>query len=86
MKLILFLFFKESSKVNLNSENAIKNKQKIVDFSDNCIWIDCSKFSLLLRESSHLTLKVLTSSPKISNLTKSIFFELKLSQTDEKPG
>ena len=43
-------------------------------FSDNCVWIGSGKFSLLLQEYSQLAVNVLTSSPKISDLTKNNFF------------
>ena len=33
--------------------------QKVFGFSDNCIWIGCGKFSLLLREHSSLVVNVL---------------------------
>ena len=68
------LFLKKTSKVNLDSENAIQKKGKIVGFSDNCIWIGSSKFSLLLRKHSQLAVNMSESSLKISYLTKNIFF------------
>ena len=43
-------------------------------FLDNLIWIGNGKFSLLLPEYSYLAVKVLTSSPKISDLIKNSFF------------
>ena len=43
-------YFSKCSKSNVDSKNAIKNYKKSLVFSDNCIWIGSSEFSLLLQE------------------------------------
>ena len=48
-------------------------------FSDNYIWVGSGKLSLLLQEYN-----LLTSSPKISDMSENQFFQLKLAQNDEK--
>ena len=53
-------------------------------FSDNYIWVGSGKLSLLLQEYSQLAVNLLTSSPKISDLSENQFFQLKLAQNDEK--
>ena len=47
--------------------------KKVFGFLDNCIWIDRRKFSLALVAMTCIlssTVNILTSSPKISDLTK----------------
>ena len=56
------------------------------EFSDNFIWIGGSDFSLLLRDYMQLAVNVLTSSPKISELTKSAFFQIRLAPNIEEVG
>ena len=58
----------------------MEKSEKAFGFWDNCIWYCCGKFSLLLGEYLSLAVKVLTNSPNISDLTKSNFFQLNLSQ------
>ena len=53
-------------------------------FSDNYIWVGSGKLSLLLQECSQLAVNLLTSSPKISDMSENKFFQLKLAQNDEK--
>ena len=53
-------------------------------FSDNYIWVGSGKLSLLLQEYSQLAVNLLTSSPKISDMSENQFFPLKLAQNDEK--
>ena len=53
-------------------------------FSDNYIWVGSGKLSLLLQEYSQLAVNLLTSSPKISDMSENQFFQLKLAQNDEK--
>ena len=50
MRLIFFFFFSKCSKFKVDSQYAMKMQQNNFGFSDNCIWIDRGKFSLLLRE------------------------------------
>ena len=53
-------------------------------FSDNYIWVGSGKLSLLLQEYSQLAVNLLTSSPKIQDMSENQFFQLKLAQNDEK--
>ena len=49
-------------------------KQRVYGFLDNLIWIGNGKFSSLLWEDWYFPVKVLSSSPKISDLIESNFF------------
>ena len=43
------IFVSKYSKFNVDSKNAVKRRQNVFTFLDNCIRIGSSKFSLLLR-------------------------------------
>ena len=71
-------FFFRKSEYSVDPKNIYQKKEKwkkkFMVFLDNLIWIGNGKFSLLLPEYSYLEVKVLTSSPKISDLIKNSFF------------
>ena len=50
-----------------------KMQQKVYRFLDNLIWIGNGKFSPLLWEYWYFSVRVLSSSPKISDLTENNF-------------
>ena len=58
--------------------------KKVFGFKNKSILIGCGEFFLLWREFLSLAVNVLTSSPKISDLTKREVFKLNLSYNDEK--
>ena len=70
MKLI---FGSEDGKYDVDTEKLKKMTQNAVPFLGNLISIGNSKLSLLLRDNSKLTVNVLRSSPKISDLIKNSF-------------
>ena len=72
----LSTFFWKSSKFNLDFENAIKNREKVFSFWDNCMWMGCIKLSLLGRKHLPTALIVLTNRLKLSHITVGDFFEL----------
>ena len=57
-------------KFHVYTKNAKKVSQKVSGFFDNVIWGGNGKLSLLLREYSRLTVRLLTSSTKIWDLSK----------------
>ena len=63
------------SKFNLNFKNATKNREKVVCFWDNSIWIGIVKLSLLRTGHFSSRANVLTSNPKIWHVNKRGFFE-----------
>ena len=69
-------------KFNVDSKNAITKPQHVFTFLDNCICVGNAKFSLLWGAYSQSAVNVLTSSPKISDLTKNDFFKLNLAQNE----
>ena len=79
-------FFSKHWKFIVDCKNAKKMSQKICGFSDSLIYVGNAKFSLLIREYSSLGVKVLSSSPKISDPIENNLFELNLVQKDEKVG
>ena len=64
------IFFSKCSKFNVNSKNGTELQQNVFGFLDDSIGIGSGKFSLFLGEYSYSAIKVLTGSPKISDLTK----------------
>ena len=64
----------------------MKASQKVLGFWDNSIWIVCCKISLLRQEYLSSSVNVLKSNPKILDLSKREFFELNLSQNEDKIG
>ena len=69
-----------------NWEKVFDFSEKVFDFSDICILIGKDEFYILLRECSKLAVNVLTSTPKILDLTKNNFSWLRWPQNDEKIG
>ena len=63
-----------------------KKLENLFSFEDNCIWIGCVKHSLLLREREYLSsvVNMLRNSLKISDTTKTKFFELIFFQSHQK--
>ena len=57
------MFFSKRSKCYVDSKKAIKLRQKVFDFLDNCIRIGCRNFSVLGRENLLLVINMLTNSP-----------------------
>ena len=70
-------------KVNLDFENAAKNREKPFHFLDNGIGIDILNLSLWTTSYSSSTASVLTSSPKIFDVNKRDFFPLKFLGSDQ---
>ena len=46
------IFCLKCSKFNVDSKNAIKNQEKVISFTDNCIGTGSGKLSDLLRQYS----------------------------------
>ena len=76
MKLI---FFSKCKKFYIYFKNAIKVSEKICGFWDNNAWNRYKNFSQFWQEYMWSPVKVLTNSPKISNLIKRDVSELTLS-------
>ena len=70
-------------KLTVDFENAVEKSEKIFTFLDNFIWIGSSKFSLLPGKYFLSGVNVLTSSLKISDITKKDFFQVQFSQSNE---
>ena len=85
-KVVRFIFFSKCSKFILDSKNAIEKQQNVFGFLVNCVWIGKDKPHLLGQEYSPSAVNVLTSSPKISDLTKNDFCKLNLAENDENVG
>ena len=75
-------FFSKCSKFNVDFKNAAKNWEKVFCFSDNYIWTDIVKLSLLRTGYFSSVANVLTSSPKIWHVKKKDFFQLNLLGSD----
>ena len=69
-------FLSKCSKVHLDFRNAVKNREKVLCFWDNCISIDMVKLSLLRRGYFSSAAKMLTNSPKIWPVNNREFFQL----------
>ena len=69
-------FLGKYSKLNLDFENTLKNREKVFTFSDNYMWMGCIKLSLLGREHLSTALIVLTNSLKLFHITKRDFLPL----------
>ena len=80
-------FLKNYSKFFVDSWNDAKNSENNFWFWDNCIWIGCVRHSVLLRGNTcHRVSIMLTNSLKISDTTKTQFFELIFFQRHAKMG
>ena len=66
-----------------NSRNGIKNREKVFSFLDNIVWIGDDNFSQFQTGYLRLAVNVLTSTPKIWNLTKGDTFQIISPQSDE---
>ena len=64
--------------------NEAKNLKKIFCFLDNCILLDPYEFFLLRTKYMSSAVKVLTNSPRISDITKTNLFQLYFLHNDEK--
>ena len=71
-------FFLENLHVHL--KKAIKNQEKGFRFWENRVCSFFWKFYILRRKYLYSAVNMLTNIPKISDLTKSDFFQLNLSQ------
>ena len=69
-------FFWKYSKLNLDFENKVKNREKVFSFWDNCMWMGCIKLSLLWRERLSTALVLLTNSLKLFHISKRDFLPL----------
>ena len=76
-------FFWGCSKFYVHFENGGNKSEIFFSFTDNCIWIDCVKLSLLRRECCWPAVNVLKNSPKILPITKRDFFELNFLHSDQ---
>ena len=76
-------FFSNCSKLNLDFENAAKNCEKKIFFSEIIIWIVIVKLSLLSTGYFSSAANVLTSSPKIWHVSQRDFFEHNFLDSDE---
>ena len=70
-------------KFNVDFKNAAKNWEKVFCFSDNYIWTDIVKLSLLRTGYFSSVANVLTSSPKIWHVNKRDFFQLNWLGSDQ---
>ena len=69
-------FFSECSKFQLHFKNAVKNWEKVLCFSRNCMSIGIAKLSLLRRGYFSLAAIVLRSSLKICRVNKKQLYQL----------
>ena len=72
--LMRVIFSTHHWKFHLYTKNAKNISQKVYSFFDNVIWVGNGRLSLLPREYSRLTVRLLTSSPKIWYLIIKKFF------------
>ena len=77
-------FYQNVQSFNVNSKNAITLPENVFGFFDNCIWIGSDELSVLWRKYSSSAVNVLTSRPKILDLTKNAVLQLNLIQNNEK--
>ena len=63
-------FYVNSLKFNVDFKNAKKNWDNVFSFSDNIIWIDCVKLSLLRREYLSRAVIPLTNTSETSHISK----------------
>ena len=85
LKLWGSFFFSKCSKFNVHSKTAIKNYKKFLNYQI-IVFELVAVNSPLLQEHSQSVVNVLTSSPKISGLTKNDLFELNLARNDAEVG
>ena len=78
-----YTFFWKYSKLNIDFENTLKNREKVFTFWDNCMWMGCIKLSLLGREHLSTALIVLTNSLKLLHITKRDFLQLNCLLVDQ---
>ena len=67
-----------------NKANVAKNSGRGFCFLDNCIWIDCGKFSQLRIEYLLSIVNILINIPYLPNITVGCIFQLYFHETDEK--
>ena len=82
-KSMMVIFFSQYLKFKLYFKKAENKWEKGFCFSDNCIWIDIVKLSLLRTGYFSLAANVLTSSPKILHVNKRDLFQLYSFGSDE---
>ena len=76
-------FSPNCSKFHLYFKNAVKNSQKVLCFSNHCIWIFVVKLCLLKTRYFSSATNVWTSSPKIWHVNKRDVFQLNLFGSDQ---
>ena len=78
------MFFFKYSELDVIFRNAMKNPEKVCSFLDNCISIFLQEILQILTRILSSGVMVLTNIAKTSDLTKSHFFRLILSQINGK--
>ena len=78
--ILSFKIFKISCRFQKGSKNSEINFCLLY----HCIWSDCGNFSLVQREYLWSAVNMLRNSPKISDVTKRVMFQLYLPQNDKK--
>ena len=69
-------FFWKYSKLYLDIENTLKNREKVFSFWGNCMWMGCINLCLLGREHLSTALIVLKNSLNVWHITKRDFSQL----------
>ena len=64
------IFSSKYPKFYVDFENAIKFRENVDGFEDNCVWTCCWIFCQLWQEPTWATVNVLKNGPKISDPTK----------------
>ena len=82
----MLIFFSIYSKSHAYFRNYIKNAEKVFYFLDNGVWTRSEKLCTLQREYLLPTVNLLTNGLKISDQTNADFFQLNISQMQEKMG
>ena len=77
------VFFLKCLQLNVDLKNAVKSLEKTFSLSKNFIWIGFRNFSMLPGNHFPSGANLLTSSFKISDITKKDVFQRKFSQSDE---
>ena len=64
----------------------MKNPEKVLRFWDKSVWSCCRKFCILRQEYLSSEVNVLANSLKIYDQSKSVFFQLNLTEINEEKG
>ena len=84
--MMVIFFFSKCSKFHAYFRDSIKIREKVFCFRDNGVLNCWEKFCMFGREYLSSVVNVLTKSLKMSDQTKSDFFQLNLPRTHKKVG